>query len=203
MALAGSQQFLNGHGLTASGGPDPLRSFNFGSDLPGDTAGRRFLVGTASFAALGVVAPDYVVPDGFLFPGGGTINFAGGADIWNYPAMPVDGQVSLGRSGATSINSPTNFAGVTGQVPPVTFPLSVSRTGSGAGTVSSNPRRNRLRSDLPGGIQFRCFRNTRRGSWFGVGFRGLERGLFRNGRVHRDDGCGPKRDCGLRNRRDI
>ena len=116
VALAGSQQFLNGHSLSASGGPNPLRSFNFGSDLPGDTAGRRFLVGTASFAALGVVTPDYVVPDGFLFPGGGTINFAGGADIWNYPAMPVDGQLSLGRSGATATNSPRNFFNQTGTI---------------------------------------------------------------------------------------
>ncbi len=116
VALTGGQQFLAGHSLVASGGPNPPRSFVFGDDLPFDTTGRRFLVGTASFAALGVVAPDYVVPDGFLFPGGGTINFAGDADIWNYPAMPVDGQLSLGRSGATAINSPRNFSNQTGTV---------------------------------------------------------------------------------------
>lgn len=43
-ALAGGQQFLQGHTLTASGGPNPPRSITFATSLPGDSAGRRFLV---------------------------------------------------------------------------------------------------------------------------------------------------------------
>ena len=112
----GGQEFLAGHGLTASGGPAATRSFTFPGNLPGDTTGRRFLVGTTGFAALGIVSPDYVVPNGFLFPGGGTIDFGEGADIWNYPAMPTNGQLSLNRSGTTAVNSPQNFAGQTGSV---------------------------------------------------------------------------------------
>ena len=115
-ALTGGQQFLGGHSLTASGGPNPQRSYSFPGALPGDTEGRRFLVGTTSFAALGVVAPDYVVPDGFLSPGGGTISFAEGADTWTYPALPADGRLSLSRDGTTAVNSPRNFANATGTI---------------------------------------------------------------------------------------
>lgn len=116
VALAGGQQFLAGHTLTASGGAGGARSVTFASNLPGDSAGRRFLVGTAGFAALGVVAPDYVVPDGFLSTGGGTIDFAGGSDEWNYPAMPTDGALSLARNGTIATNSPRNFSNATGTV---------------------------------------------------------------------------------------
>ena len=136
-AFAGGQQFLAGQSITASSGLT-TRPFVFPTNLPGDSAGKKFLVGTAGFAALGVVAPDYVVPDGFLFLSGGTVNFAG-FDIWNYGSMPTDGSLSLNRDGSTATNSPTNFAGVTGQVIPIAHILSVSRAGAGTGTVSSVP----------------------------------------------------------------
>ena len=119
-ALAEGQQFLAGHVLVASGGTAPPRSFTFPGDLPGDTAQSRFLIGTTSFAARGAVTPDYVVPDGFLAPGGGSINFAG-ADSWSYPALPVDGRLSLNRDGSTGTNSPQNFSGRTGSVGPPDF----------------------------------------------------------------------------------
>jgi hypothetical protein len=117
-ALTGGQQFLGGHSLTASGGPNPARSYSFSGSLPGDSAGRRALIGTTSFAALGVVTPDYVVPDGFLFPGGGTLDFAEGSDSWTYPALPADGRLSLNRDGTTAVNSPRNFANATGTIQP-------------------------------------------------------------------------------------
>src|SRR5262245_10365374 len=45
-----------------------------GSNLPFGTANKKFLVGTASYAALpGVPAPDYVLPDGFFDPSGDTV----------------------------------------------------------------------------------------------------------------------------------
>ena len=61
----GGQQFLAGHTL-ASNAPGGNKLFTFPSNLPGDTLGKKMLLGTAGFAALGVVAPDYVLPDGFL-----------------------------------------------------------------------------------------------------------------------------------------
>lgn len=117
-ALSAGQQFLAGHLLVASGGSSPPRSFTFPADLPGDTAGHRLLVGTASFAALGLVTPDYVVPDGFLAPGGGNVSFAGGADSWTHGALPPDGRLSLNRDGSTGVNSPQNFRFSTGTVVP-------------------------------------------------------------------------------------
>ncbi len=117
VALAGGQEFLSGHTLVASGGTAAPRSFTFAGNLPGDSSGHRMLVGTQSFAAAAVVTPDYVVPDGFLATGGGTINFGESADVWTYPALPSDGRLSLGRSGGTAVNSPTNFAGKTASYP--------------------------------------------------------------------------------------
>ena len=111
VALDGGQQFLSGHNLVSG-----TKTYNFTSNLPGDTAGRRFLVGTTSFAALGVVQPDYVVPDNFLNVAGGTLVFAGGADDWDYPALPTNGTLSLLRDGSTAVNSPRNFANATGSV---------------------------------------------------------------------------------------
>ena len=113
-ALAGGQEFLAGHSLTASSG-GLSHTFEFNSDLPGDTSGRTFLVGTQSFANLHIVTPDYIVPDGFFFQNGGSVNFAG-VDTWNHGALPTNGQ-SLNRDGSTATNSPKNFNGVTGTVP--------------------------------------------------------------------------------------
>src|SRR5689334_6160388 len=73
---ARGQQFLTGHSLSSSNG-GTSHDFDFTSNLPGDTSGHTFLVGTASFAALHIVTPDYVVPDNFFFFGGGSVNFAG------------------------------------------------------------------------------------------------------------------------------
>jgi hypothetical protein len=112
-AAAGGQQFLAGHTLTSQSGAT-TNTFNF-TNLPGDTAGKRFLVGTVGFAALGVVTPDYVVPNGFFFQGGGTITFGEGADIWIHGATPAP-PLSLNLGGGTSVNSPRNFAGQTGSI---------------------------------------------------------------------------------------
>ena len=114
-ALSGSQQFLSGHAITAGTGPT-ARTYTFPADLPGDTTNKRMLIGTASFAALGLVTPDYVVPDNFLDVPSGALNFAG-VDLWSYGPMPTDGTSSLNRNGSTGPRTPTNFAGQT-IVPP-------------------------------------------------------------------------------------
>ncbi len=113
-ALAGGQQFVAGHPISACG-TGPGHVFTITADLPGDTAGRKFLIGTQGFAALGVVAPDVVVPNGFFYAPGGVVDWAG-ADTWSYANLPTDGELSLNRDGSTGPNSPTNFAGQTGHV---------------------------------------------------------------------------------------
>ena len=115
-ALAGGQQFLAGHTLTASGGANPTRSLSFATNLPGDTTGKRFVVGTPGFAAAAGITPDYTIPAGFLNVGGGTINFAESSDTWTHGALPTDGRSALLRSGSTAASSPTNFAGQTGAI---------------------------------------------------------------------------------------
>jgi hypothetical protein len=111
------EQFLAGHTLTSKHGAT-TRTYTFPTNLPdGNTANKHVLIATAGFAALGIVTPDYVVPTPFLFPGGGTIDYAG-VDIVNYPALPTDGVSSLDRTGAVGINSPTNYAGQTGSIGP-------------------------------------------------------------------------------------
>jgi hypothetical protein len=111
------QQFFAGQALTSTQGAT-TRVFTFATDLPdGLTAGKRVLIATPGFAALGIVTPDYIVPAPFLFPGGGTLDFAA-VDSLTYPALPADGVSSLDRSGTTGVNSPTNYAGETGSIGP-------------------------------------------------------------------------------------
>ncbi len=121
-ALTSGQQFVSGHNLVAREG-GATRTFRFPSDLPGDTSGRRMLVGTQGFAALGVVTPDYIVSNGFFPRAGGSVDFAEGSDVWSFGALPTDGSLSLLRSGSTATNSPRNFAGSSGTITPAGSPL--------------------------------------------------------------------------------
>ena len=111
---AGGQEFLSGHAISASQGAG-IHTFNFPADLPGDTAGHEFLIGTQGFADLGIVSPDYIVPNGFLFLTNGLVDFAG-VDSVTYSALPVDGVHALSRNGSSVVNAPTNFAGATGSI---------------------------------------------------------------------------------------
>jgi hypothetical protein len=97
--------------------------FPFAMNLPNSaTAGRRVLIATQGFAALGLVTPDYVIPNGFLPTDGGTVNYAG-ADQWTYASLPTDGGNAINRNGVAIPNVATNFAGQTGSVaaPPAAF----------------------------------------------------------------------------------
>jgi hypothetical protein len=114
VALSGGQEFLFGHSLSASGG-GVTHTFPFPADLSGDTSGKTMLIATQGFAALGIVTPDYIVPNNFFFQGGGSVNFAN-VDIWTHPALPTDNR-SLFRDGSTAVNSPRNFHGQQGTVP--------------------------------------------------------------------------------------
>ncbi len=102
-------------------GPFTLTSntntLNFVTNLPGTTANTWVLCATAGFGSIpGGIVPDYIVPANFFPIGGGTINYAGGADIWNYTAVPTDGVLARQRNGTNAANSPRNFAGATGSI---------------------------------------------------------------------------------------
>ncbi|HEV8503003.1 MAG TPA: hypothetical protein VGR63_15640 [Casimicrobiaceae bacterium] len=121
---AAGEEFLTGHAITVKTAasmytPSMQTSFTFPSDLPGDSANRHFLVATQGFASLGIVTPDYVVPNGFLLLPAATINYAS-VDSVTYASLPSDGTHAMNRTGTEVVNSPTNFAGQSGSVPAAT-----------------------------------------------------------------------------------
>ncbi len=120
----------------------------FPTNLPSsNTAGRRVLVATDGFAALGIVTPDYKIPNGFLPTDGGTLNYAG-VDTVTFASLPTDGTTAITRNGTTIQNLATNFAGqsasVTAAGPPAAIiPLAgvwwnPSESGSGFGLDYQN-----------------------------------------------------------------
>jgi len=114
MLAAGQNQF-GGQMLTSSSGGNS-NVFTFPNNLANATSGDSVLIGTQGYAALpGVPAPDFTVPNGFLFTSNVTINFAG-ADFVTFAALPTDGSLSVNHSGATATNSPRNNARQTGTV---------------------------------------------------------------------------------------
>jgi Repeat of unknown function (DUF5648) len=115
-AGASGQNFLAEHTLTSSSGGN-RKTFVFPNNLPSpNTAGKSVLIGTQGFAALGLVAPDYTVPDGFLFQPDGEVNYAD-VDTVHYTQLRGDGTTSIDRNGVPQANSPRNFAGQTATVP--------------------------------------------------------------------------------------
>ncbi|MBG9386873.1 calcium-binding protein [Caenimonas aquaedulcis] len=110
------EHLLAGHPISVTSN-GVKHTFTFPADLPSAaTANTHVLIATQGFAALGIVTPDYVVPDGFLFTAGGTINYAG-VDAVTYGALPGDGSHSISDTGTVMVASPTNFHGATGQLP--------------------------------------------------------------------------------------
>jgi hypothetical protein len=119
------ENMLGGHTLTATQGMT-TNTYVFDKDLPGGscdyygctlapTANRRVLIATQGFAALNLVTPNYVVPDGFLPLGNGTLNYAG-VDIVSYTGLPADGVSALTRAGTVVPNLATNYAGASASV---------------------------------------------------------------------------------------
>ena len=92
--------------------------FTFPSGLP-SVAQPIFpvLLGTSKF---GFPFPDYVIPDGFLFAGGGTITIEGG-DVFTYGPLPLDGRYALYRSGGLGELEVFNYQSASG--PGVPLPL--------------------------------------------------------------------------------
>jgi hypothetical protein len=102
------------------------KTFVFPSNLVGDTAYRYLLLGTTTYAAMsGATPPDYIIPNNFFSTTSDSVR-------WHvYPAatlsftagqLPLDGVHSLNYDGTTGVNSPTNWAGITGTVSLVSVP---------------------------------------------------------------------------------
>ena len=107
------------------------------SAFPSSTANTRVLIATQGFADLQIIAPDYIVPNGFLSTTGGTLNYAG-VDQVTFGALPTDGVTAVSRTGAMIPNVATNFHGADGSVTSSTpaasqLPGSLVRVSGGVG----------------------------------------------------------------------
>ncbi len=83
------------------------------------TNGRRYLIATAAFAALaGAPTPDVIIPAGltpFFDTSGDTVTFSSG-DSLTFGAVPTNGIDSFDEDAGVAVNSPENYAGVSGSV---------------------------------------------------------------------------------------
>jgi hypothetical protein len=112
------ENLWSGHAFTSTHA-GVTKSFPFMTDLPSNrTGGKAVLLATQGFAALALIAPDYVIPNGFLATDGGTLNYAG-VDQVTYGPLPTDGAAAISRTGTTAPNIATNFAGATAVIPPL------------------------------------------------------------------------------------
>ena len=114
-----NEHFWTGQTLTSSGGGN--KSITFMANLPSaSTAGKRVLIATPGFAALGLVTPNYTIPNAFLPLANGTVTYAG-VDQVTYASLPTNGN-AIDRSGNPIANLATNFAGASASVPSTQTP---------------------------------------------------------------------------------
>jgi len=122
-----------------STGPGPQKTYVFPQNLPTcKTSGKRMLIATEGFAALGLVTPDYVIPNSFIQIPSGSVIFADVSSM-SYTALPVDGVTALADNGTPVRNLATNLAGASASLvlgPPAFTPVAglwwnADETGSG------------------------------------------------------------------------
>jgi serralysin len=111
----GSQNFVGGQTFQLSNAGNTItHSYNFTTSLPSDGPGTHLLLGTAGIQAAGGPAPDFIIPNNFIFTAGGNISFFNASGT--FPALPTDGNLSYTWGGGTAANTPENFGGQIGHV---------------------------------------------------------------------------------------
>jgi len=122
------QEFLAGHDLETYQQNVMRKRFSFPASIPvpqgESTVDRHFLVATPGFLAVAGIAPDFVIPVGFLEPGIIDEVALVGADAMDFAAaaLPTDGLNSLNDPGSgdpvvAAAATPTNFARQVGTIP--------------------------------------------------------------------------------------
>ena len=121
------ENMLAGHQLTSTSAGGVKNVYTFTGNLPGGgmcgyygctpspTANKRVLIATQGLSALGLITPNYMIPNGFLPINGGTLDYAG-VDSVTFAALPTDGVTALNRDGTTGRNLATNFSGATASI---------------------------------------------------------------------------------------
>jgi hypothetical protein len=119
MSSANGEHFWAGQSLRTTGAAG-TKQFPFPANLPSSaTANRSVLIGTSGLAALGVIALDYTMQDGFIPTGGGTLSYSCNGDQISLAGLPTDGATAMNRTGTAVPATPKNFAGIT---VPLTLP---------------------------------------------------------------------------------
>src|SRR6185503_7728637 len=81
--------------ILTSTGPGPAKNFTFPKNLPTcKTSRRSILIASEGFAALGLVAPDFIIPNNFLQQPNGAVFLDAYAGL-EYVALPSDGVLAL------------------------------------------------------------------------------------------------------------
>jgi hypothetical protein len=120
-----AENFWMGNSLTSTH-LGTTQTYIFRNNLPGvmcgyygcgggGTANTRVLIASQGFAALHLVTPDFIMPNGFIATDGATLNYAG-VDFVTFASLPTDGVHALDRNGAVVPNVATNFAGQSASV---------------------------------------------------------------------------------------
>ena len=133
---ASSQTFLNGQQIHVSSG-GTTHTFTLTSNV-GDSLNHALLFGTANVTNNGSPKPDYVIPDNFVFSGGGTISFFG-ANSGAYTALPTDGALSRTWGAGDAANTPQNFGAQVGFITPPNYPPSISIANPADTTLFATP----------------------------------------------------------------
>jgi hypothetical protein len=115
VGATGTEVGVGNGSLTSS-----LHSFSWMNEaVTPPTAGKRYLIATAGFAALpGAPTPDVIIPPAnvpFFNTAGDTVSFAG-VDSLVFGAVPTNGLDSFDEVAGVATNSPENYAGATGTV---------------------------------------------------------------------------------------
>src|SRR4030095_5985507 len=115
-----NEQLWIGQQLRSSG-PAGTKVHTFSSNLPHcRTSQRHILIASEGFAALGLMTPDFVIPNGFLSLTNGTIELVPISAV-SYAALPTDGVTAIDGSARPMPNAAVNLAGASASIvaPPI------------------------------------------------------------------------------------
>ena len=107
------QQELSGHSLVSTDGGANQNVMNFADGLVGDTQNKTLLIATTKFATETGLTPDFIIPEQFIFVGGGELNFGEGADTISFTReqLPLNDLQAIDGNVTPQTASPQNFAG--------------------------------------------------------------------------------------------
>jgi len=90
------ENLSSGVTFTSKDSGDNQKQITFSKNLPsGATAGKKLLIATQSFAALGLVTPDFLIPDQFIPTGKGSVGDPFSVLAWGGSELPTDGVNAL------------------------------------------------------------------------------------------------------------